>query len=127
MPQPAHAPKDLPALWRQRAAEHRRFGAEAQAKTAECLADELDAALRGENDELLTLDQAASESNYHADSLGRLVREGKIPNAGSKHAPRIRRADLPHKPARVASGPVLTYDPIADARSLRSRASRRSA
>ena len=118
---------DLPALWRSRAGELRRYGADPQALMAERLADELDAALRRHDDELLTLDQAAQESGYNAESLGRLVRERRIPNAGRPRAPRIRRADLPHKPAGVATAPVAAYDPVADARSLRNRASRRSA
>ncbi len=32
------------------------------------------------------------------DHLGRLVRDGTIPNAGEPYAPRIRRCDLPRKP-----------------------------
>ena len=42
----------------------------------------LEEALAAENDEVLTLQRAAAESGYSADHLGRLVREGKIPNAG---------------------------------------------
>lgn len=45
----------------------------------------------------LTLRQAAKESGYSADHLGRLVRAGQIPNAGRPNAPRIRRRDLPQK------------------------------
>jgi len=52
---------------------------------------------RGDGDETLNLQQASQESGYSADHLGRLVREGKIPNAGRPNAPRIRRADLPRK------------------------------
>lgn len=50
------------------------------------------------NDVLLNLQQAATESGYSASHLGRLVNEGKIPNAGRKNAPLIRRSDLPVKP-----------------------------
>ena len=117
---------ELPAVWRRRAIELRRYGAEAQATTLECAADDLDAALRRRDDELLTLSEAATESGYHAESLGRLVLDGKIPNAGRKGAPRIQRRDLPHKPKDVAVQPATTYDPVADARALRGR-SRRSA
>jgi len=46
----------------------------------------------------LTLRQAALESGYSPDHLGRLVREGKIPNAGRPRAPRILRRDLPRRP-----------------------------
>lgn len=47
----------------------------------------------------LSLRQAAAESGYHEDSLGRLVRQGKIPNVGRLHAPKIRRRDLPKRPS----------------------------
>jgi hypothetical protein len=47
--------------------------------------------------ELLNLRQASAESGYSPDHLGRLVRDGKIPNAGRPNAPRIRRTDLPRK------------------------------
>ena len=52
-------------------------------------ADELEATL--------SLVEAASESGYSADHLGRLVRDGKIPNAGRPGAPRIARKHLPRK------------------------------
>ena len=45
--------------------------------------------------EPLTLREAAGEAGYSEDHLGRLVREGKIPNAGRPGAPRILRANLP--------------------------------
>jgi hypothetical protein len=44
-------------------------------------------------------------SGYSADHLGELVREGKIPNAGRKNAPLIRRLDLPMKAGRRAPHP----------------------
>jgi hypothetical protein len=50
-------------------------------------------------DELLSLQQAARESGYSADHLGRLVREGRICNAGRPNSPRVRRRDLPRKPS----------------------------
>ena len=49
----------------------------------------------------LTLPEAAALSGYSTDHLGRLVREGKIPNAGRPNAPRIRRQDLPRKPSSL--------------------------
>ena len=55
----------------------------------ETCAAELEAALRQEDDTLLTLTEAARESGYSADHLGRLVRDGKIPNTGRPGAPRI--------------------------------------
>lgn len=51
----------------------------------------------------------------HADTLRHLVRQEKIPNAGKKGAPRIRRGDLPRKPGKTAAS---AYDPNADAMRL---------
>jgi len=52
--------------------------------------------------EPLSLKDAAQESGYSTDHLGRLIRDGSIPNAGRPGAPRLARRDLPLKPARVA-------------------------
>lgn len=54
--------------------------------------------------ELLTLSEAAEESGYSQDHLRRLIREGKLTNAGRHHAPLVRRADLPRKPGHLRSG-----------------------
>ena len=72
---------------------------------AEFLADldQLDASA----EQLLTLVEAAEESGFSADHLGRLVRSGSLPNAGRPNAPRIRRRDLPRKPL-----PASTSDAI---------------
>lgn len=70
---------------------------------------------------VLSLPEAASRSGYSVEHLGRLVREGRLPNAGRRGAPRIRAADLPRKPpALVPAGPQA-YDPGADARTLLDR------
>jgi hypothetical protein len=50
----------------------------------------------------LTLGEAAKISGYSTDHLGRLVREGKIPNAGRPGSPRIAPGDVPVKPGMVA-------------------------
>jgi len=59
--------------------------------------------LDADGDSLLNLTQAAAESGYSADYLGRLVKNGTIPNAGRPNAPRIRRADLPRKAESLRS------------------------
>jgi hypothetical protein len=101
-------PTDLPETWRSLAIQQRRFGADAQARILEFCADELTAALvRGEN-ELLGLARAAEESGYSADHLGRLVREGKIPNSGRKAKPLIRKQDLPRKARKSKEEPCFT-------------------
>jgi hypothetical protein len=66
---------------------------------------EAELAFRAVNEGLLRLSEAAAESRYSASHLARLVRDGKIPNAGRPHAPRIRRTDLPRKVRSVAEGP----------------------
>lgn len=108
-------PDALVAAWVDRAAELRRFGAEPQAVTHEALAAELDAALREAADTPLTLAEAAEESGYAARTIRQLLAEGKLPNAGEKHRPRVRRGDLPRRPGKASS---TGYDPAEDARRL---------
>src|SRR5262245_23433817 len=88
----------LPGAWRTRAEELRKWAAaEGAAVALEQAAIELEAALRIRDDEPLTLQEAAAESGFNPESLGRLVREKRIANAGRPNAPRIRRGDLPKK------------------------------
>jgi hypothetical protein len=94
---------DLSACWRRLAASLRPY-APAAALAYEQAADELNATLEAQQNAPLTLSEAARESGFSADHLGRLVREGRIPNAGRPHAPRIRRADLPRRPALPNAG-----------------------
>jgi hypothetical protein len=117
---------EYPAELRWRAASLRQWAAdEGTAKVYEYVADELEEINRRQGDDALTLVEAAHETGYSAEHLGRLVREGKVSNAGRKNAPRIRRGDLPHKarPAglQIAGHGTKRYDPVADARSLLSR------
>lgn len=86
------------AEWRDEAERLRTIEATGQAATHEYLADQLDQLFSDHLDEALTLTEAAEESGYDPSHLGRLVRQGTIPNAGSEDAPRIRRRDLPRKP-----------------------------
>jgi len=72
-------------------------------------ADELEATVRDRDETTLTLTDAARESGYTREHLGRLVRDGKIPNAGRPGAPRIARRHLPRKhrdPESPASPPL---------------------
>ena len=90
-------PGDLGPRWRAKAIELRAFGAEEQAKTLEWCAGGLEESLKEHDQESLNLQDAAEESGYSADHVGRLIRQGKIPNAGRPGAPRIARRDLPLK------------------------------
>ena len=87
---------DLSQNWRRRAEELRPF-AEPAARAFKMAADELEEALDAEGDELVTITEAARRSGFSPDHLGRLVRDGKVPNRGRPHAPRIRLADVPRK------------------------------
>jgi hypothetical protein len=97
MQQPLPVHTDLPGVWRALAQQQRSLGADPQARTLEWCADQLEAAFHRSDHELLSLYRAAQESGYSTDHLGRLLREGKIPNSGRKSKPMIRRIDLPHK------------------------------
>ena len=73
---------------RQDAALFERRGLKDTAALIRSYADELDAYDENYSLELLTLDQAAAESGYHKDSISRMIAEEKVPNAGTKGAPR---------------------------------------
>jgi hypothetical protein len=110
---------DLIARWRSEAELLRRYGDERGAHVCGLHAEELEQAAAALADEPLTLAAAAAESGYSERRLRELLAEGAIPNAGRRHAPRIRRGDLPRKPG--ATHVDSAYDPAADARSLLSR------
>lgn len=80
------------------------WGATEAAAVARRTLDRVEEALRDAMNEPLSLEEASRESGYTKDRLSRLLREGSIPDAGRKHAPRIRRRDVPHKPGHDAWG-----------------------
>ena len=92
----------LSSRWRTHAKLFRDHAEEPLARAYEACATELEEAIRERDDRLLNLPEAAELTGYSADHLGRLVREGKIPNAGRTGAPRIAHRDLPRKPSPVA-------------------------
>ena len=100
----------LPADWRRRAKALRRYGGETPATAIERCAADLEATLVERDETTYSLVEAARESGYSADHLGRLVRDGKIPNAGRPGAPRIALKDLPRK-AQAAAEPRLAAEP----------------
>lgn len=93
----------LPDSWRTRAALFERHGATEAARTLTVVADELEAAMRAEATDTLTLEDAHRVSGYTADRLGRMIRNGTLANVGRKHAPRVRRGDLPCKPGAASA------------------------
>ena len=99
----------LPTDWRKRAKALRRYGGDTPATAIERCADDLEATLVERDETTFSLVEAARESGYSADHLGRLVRDGKIPNAGRPGAPRIALKDLPRK-AHAPSAPRLAEE-----------------
>jgi hypothetical protein len=71
----------------------------------ELLAD-LRSVERDEGAELLNLTQAALRSGYSPDSIGRMLKTGRLTNCGRKNAPRVRASDLPRKPLRYPARPL---------------------
>ncbi len=83
--------------WRSSAKLFREHEQAATAVAYEKCADTLEAVLELETEATLSLREAEARSGYSANHLGRMVREGKIPNAGRPRAPRIAQKDLPRK------------------------------
>lgn len=114
-------PDELPGRWRVRAADLEVFAPPAAA-AFRAAASELEEALLARADELLTLADAAAVSGYSARRLRELIADGTIPQAGRKHAPRIRRADLPVRPGATSTSSVPAgYDLEEDAAELAGR------
>jgi len=99
------------AKWTADAETLRRLGAHVDgAKLIAAMLADLQGLARSSDSEALTLVEASRECGYSPEHLGRLLREGTIPNSGRKHAPRILRRHLPYKPGalrREASTPQL--------------------
>ena len=94
----------LTQRWRDDAVLLRRRGAEAQATALESCASDLEEEGRRLSLETLTLEQAEGESGYSYGALQKMVADGRLPNAGGHHRPRIRRCDLPRKPSAGREG-----------------------
>ena len=91
------AVRDLIARWHSEAETVERCGHESTGKLIRRLAVEVEEALRDNQDEALTLAEAALESSYSTEHLRKMVAAETIPNAGAKGRPRIRRGDVPLK------------------------------
>ena len=90
--------RDLVSQWRTEVDLLRKRGSKAVAAAVESCAGELEQTLVEADLEALTLDQAAEESGYSKSHLSRLIAADRLPNAGRRNAPRIKRGDLPRKP-----------------------------
>ena len=102
--------RSLSDLWRAEAEMARNIGADAQAKTLEKCAADLEAAKRVEGTELLNLTAAGLRCGYSPDSLRRMIKDGRLNNCGKRNAPRLRACDLPRKPLRSSRSPITLDD-----------------
>ncbi len=93
---------NLAEEWRTHGEMLARYGDKRGATACDLHARQLAAAWAEWQSETLTIAQVATDSGYSQEHLRRLVREEEIPNAGRPNAPRIRRADVPKKPGRLA-------------------------
>lgn len=100
-------PHDLPEMWRERADSIEPYNPGA-AHAYRVAAGHLQCALSEHGDEALTLGEASRESGVPAETLRKQIASGRVPNAGRKHAPRVRRADLPRRTPKVSSVDVDT-------------------
>ncbi|HYW33009.1 MAG TPA: hypothetical protein VE869_16025 [Gemmatimonas sp.] len=96
---------NLPVVWRDRADQIEPY-APTVAKALRDCASELEASLRVDAAELVSPAEAAIYSNYSADRIGKMIREEKLKNYGTKRRPKVRRADLPRKPRRDSADAV---------------------
>lgn len=86
---------ELSAKWEHRAAEWARLGVLVNgAQLAAEILEDLHELEAKDADETLTLTDAAKELDMHPDSIGRAIRQGRLPNCGRPNAPRVRRGDL---------------------------------
>lgn len=84
----------LAAEWRAEADLFRRRGLEDSARLVESYAGDLESRIREWGLEALTLEEAALETGLAYDTLQKKISRGRLPNAGQKRAPRVRRCDL---------------------------------
>lgn len=110
---------ELVARWSERRSVYERLAAVVQAaKLIEEFVTDVQGLTLDEKPRVLTLRVAAAECGYSVEHLARLVRGGRIRNAGRRHAPRIYAVDLPVKRSFARSG-SRSYDVDTDARTLR--------
>jgi hypothetical protein len=96
------SPMDIISRWETRLIEWRQFNSQVDgAKVCEEVLEDFRAWQDAEENQLLSLKAAAEISGYTPGHLGRLVRNGEIPNAGRPNAPKIHRRHVPIKPGHL--------------------------
>jgi len=103
--------------WRSRAAFFQDHNLNDIASLIQKLAQELEDALDAEADQVFTLTEAAEVSAVSREHLGRLIREGRIPNAGRKGAPRILGQHIPRNVGVALPAPSAS-DHLPDATAI---------
>ena len=99
---PALTFSEIIAKWEARLSACRELGASVDGERLCQLAlSDLRSVHDARGDESLSLQEAAAESGYHADSLSRMMREGRLQNIGSTRRPLLRRSDLPKRTPRT--------------------------
>ncbi len=117
--------EDFVTRWRVRREELARLGAQVDgAKLCDEVLADVEALLTGEDESLLSLQEAAARSGYSSDHLRRLHRSGKLPARRDGRRLFFRAGDLPKKPTVVDAVAIRAYDPVADARRVATRTSR---
>ena len=103
------APAELPTHWRRRAQEFREVFhlPEGFARQWELAAEALERSLSAWENEHLSIEQAATESNRTVGHLRRLIREERLANHGSESDPMLRRGDLSRKLGYLSDGEGL--------------------
>ena len=87
----------LISMWREEAHLYRKRGHEDLASFLESLIEDAIEFVEEYEGVSLTLTQASEEGGHSVSHLGKLVRDGTVPNAGRPNAPRIARRDVPRK------------------------------
>ena len=114
--------EDFLTRWTARCNELERLGAQVNgAKLCREVLADFEAVMTSEDEALLGLEAAADRSGYSKDHLRRLHHQGKLPARRDGRRLFFRVGDLPRKPIRFDSKPILGYDPIADARRVATR------
>jgi hypothetical protein len=111
---------ELRQRWQERAGEWRRLhvSVDGAALADELLAD-LEQLERTDEERLYTPTQAAARTGFHPESIARMVRQGRVPNHGTKHRPRVKLSELPKKAPKVAkSGQAGASSAAADTTSI---------
>jgi hypothetical protein len=95
---------DLAHEFRNEAEILRKWGELELARAVLHAADRLEMQERLAKLEELSLREASARSGFSYSAVEKMVRQGRIPNAGVKGSPRVRAGDLPSRPPTLING-----------------------